>query len=275
MINSMTGFGSRTGKVAGLGKVSVEIKSSNHKFLETVLHLPEGFLSQEEPLRKEIEAKLKRGRVVLVINIMAGQPKKVFFNEKLLKDYILSLDHLKKQLQIQDNVSLDTLINLPGVLSLVEIDTAKAKICSGLKTLVNQAMSDLVKARQKEGAVLAAFLKTANRTLKKDLLMISARFRKVITQKASQIKIAEERLAFLKDYDITEEIKRLAFHHRNFNSKLSQSSPLGKELDFITQEMQREANTIGAKSCDVWISARVVQLKSCIEKMREQIQNIE
>lgn len=275
MINSMTGFGSRIGGVACLGKVCVEIKSSNHRYLETVLHLPEGFLSLEEPLRKEIEAKIKRGRIVLAINVMAGQSKRVFFNEKLLKDYLLWLNRLKKQFRIQDNLSLATLINLPGVLSLAEIDTAKAKVWLGLKRLVNQAISDLVRARQKEGAVLVAFLKTANHALKKDLEMISARFKKVIAKKASQIKIEEERLAFLKDSDITEEIKRLAFHARNFNFKLDQSSPLGKELDFITQEMQREANTIGAKSCDVWISGRVVQLKSRIEKMREQIQNIE
>ena len=94
-------------------------------------------------------------------------------------------------------------------------------------------------------------------------------------EKLTKIKTDEERAAFLKDKDITEEMERLVFHIRNFKTKLAQTGAIGKELDFIAQEMQREANTMAAKCCDVFISARVVQIKSQIEKIREQVQNIE
>jgi uncharacterized protein (TIGR00255 family) len=107
------------------------------------------------------------------------------------------------------------------------------------------------------------------------LKFVRARFQKVTKARAAGIKSSEECAAFLKDSDITEELERLDYHLKSFLRSLSRSSPIGKELDFIAQEMQREANTIGAKSCDSRMSGEVVQLKSRIEKIREQAQNVE
>lgn len=275
MLKSMTGFGSREKEIVPLGKISVELRSSNHKFLEIVLHLPEGFLSLEERIKKEIEAKIKRGRVTGVINIMGGHVGSVFVNRRLIKDYVSQFKNIKNRFRIKDEISINTLVHLPGVLSLVEARTSKAQSWPQLKILVRQALENLVKMRQKEGRALYVYLKKRTQAINDSLEILKLRFRKALQDKFTQIKTDEERAGFLKETDVTEEIERLTFHIRNFKNKLRCTGPVGKELDFIAQEMQREANTIAAKSFDAAISARVVQIKSQIEKLREQLQNIE
>lgn len=275
MIQSMTGFGCKEVKIVSLGKISVEIRSTNHKFLEIVLHLPEGFLSLEDKVKKEIESRLKRGRITCVINITGGKSNEIFINEALLKKYTTVLGKIQKQFRLENGLSLDTLIHLPGVLSLEEKDIDKTMIWPRLKILVNQTLSDLLRMRQKEGAALRGFLKNRAQELKNDLDGIKARFKDVIKNKTANMKSDDERASFLKDVDITEELDRLTFHIKNCTQKLAKGGSVGKELDFIAQEMQRETNTIGAKCCDTVISAKVVQIKSHIEKIREQVQNIE
>lgn len=275
MLNSMTGFGSRQAKISPFGKVSVELRSSNHKFLDMVFHLPEGFLSLEDRIKKEIEAKIKRGRLTCVVNIMREEAPSVFINKPLLKNYITELKNIKKHFDLKDGVGLDTLIHLPGILSLAESRIPKERIWPRLNLLVNQVLDDLVGMRQKEGRALYTYLKRRAQALSNNLGIIERKSRKITMDKCAQIKIDEERASFLKQVDITEELERLTFHIRNFKNKLAKRGPIGKELDFIAQEMQREANTMGAKSCSAAISARAVQLKSQIEKIREQVQNIE
>lgn len=275
MINSMTGFGAKECAAGAFGKICVELRTSNHKFLEIALHLPEGFLSLEERIKKEIEAKIKRGRVVCAINISGGEVASVTVNQKLLNNYIEATKRIQKQFAIKDGVKLDTLINLPGVVSLSESNLPKEKIWPFLKKLLNQALDILSSARRKEGEALVVHLKKEAQGLKDTLTGIRVRFKKIIKQKAAKITIDEERAAFLKNSDITEEMERLSYHIKNFVSKFSKGSPIGKELDFIAQEMQRETNTMGAKSCDTLISGEAVQLKSRIEKIREQAQNVE
>jgi uncharacterized protein (TIGR00255 family) len=152
MINSMTGYGRREAKVESLGTVRVEIRSTNHKFLETVLHVPEGFLALEEKIKKEIEVVVKRGRVTCAINITARHPENVFINKALLKKYASELKRIKKQLNVQGDLSLDTLVGLPGVLTLEEEGVPAASYWPSLKNLLAQASRDLAGARQKEGA---------------------------------------------------------------------------------------------------------------------------
>lgn len=270
----MTGFGCREAETPSFGKISVELRSTNHKFLEVVFHLPEGFLALEDKMKKEIEAKLKRGRVTCGINI-AGTLGHVFINEKLLKEYLATINRIKKNFALGGQMSLDALVRLPGVLSLAESSVSKVKIWPHLKPLLAQALGDLVKMRKKEGLALEGFLKARALALQAMLEKVKARFKDVIKKKAAEFTTPDERAAFLKDADISEEIERLSFHIKNLKNKLSKIGSLGKELDFIAQEMQREANTMGAKSCDVGISSYVVQMKSQIEKIREQVQNVE
>ncbi len=193
----------------------------------------------------------------------------------MLKNYILVFKKTKQEFQIKDDLGINTLINLPGVLSLAQDQISKAQIWPGLKILANQALADLVKIRQKEGRALQIHLNKRAEELEGNLGVVKVRFKKVIKEKLAQIKTDEERSSFLKNTDISEEIERLGFHIAHFTGKILKSGPVGKELDFIAQEMQREANTMGSKSCDAVISAQVVQIKSQIEKIREQVQNIE
>lgn len=275
MLQSMTGFG--IGEVAPkhIGKISVELRSTNHKFSEIVLHLPEGFLSLEEKIKKEIEPQIRRGRVVCAVRIFGTLPLEVFVNHKLAENYAAALRQLKKEFHLKDNLSLDALVRLPGVLCSTEKSVTQAQIWPALKTALGRAVVGLVKMRQKEGKALAGFLKNHALCLAKEIRLAESRFKKTIQEKCRRILTEEERSSFLKNSDITEELDRLSFHVRNLLQKLSQKGPLGKELDFIAQEMQREANTIGAKSCDAVLSGKVIQIKTQIEKIREQVQNIE
>lgn len=275
MINSMTGFGSSEVDIPGFGRMRVELRSTNHKFLEIVTHLPEGFLSLEDTITKEIESKIKRGRVVLALHIVGGCSHNVFINKRLLQKYVSAIQDIKGQLYVKDEVSADTLIRLPGVLSLTQSTLSKGRIWPRLKTSVNQALENLVKTRRKEGAALNVHLKKRGEILKTYLAAIEKKFKAAIKERSAKLPTDEERSSFLKSSDITEEIDRLGFHIKSFSHKLSKGGPIGKELDFIAQEMQREANTTGAKSCDKRISSQVIHIKSQIEKIREQLQNIE
>lgn len=275
MLESMTGFGSKEAQIKPFGKVSVELRSINHKFLETVIHVPEGFLFLEDRIKREIENKIKRGRVTCVMNIFGDKTQEVFINEKLLKKYVSAMERIKQQFDIQGALTLDAAIHLPGVLSLTEDTVLREKIWPELKGLIVAAVNNLAKMRKKEGAALSKYLKRRSQILKSELEVIKKRFKESAQIKMAELQNPDERAGFLKDADISEEIERLEFHIKNLSHKLSKTTPVGKELDFIAQEMQRETNTIGAKSCDSLLSNRVIQIKSQIEKIREQAQNIE
>jgi uncharacterized protein (TIGR00255 family) len=275
IISSMTGFGSHEVEINAIGRISVELRCTNHKFSETVFHLPEGLLSLEDKLRKEIDVRIKRGRIYCAINIKGRPAQGIFVNRKLLKNYLHELNSVKKEFRINDGLALDSLIRLPGILSLKEDRPIGAHIWEQLKPIFLQALTSLLVARQKEGRALSGLLNKRSVLLKKDLVFIKRRFVTAVKNKLKKITAEEERVAFLKGADVAEETDRLHFHINNFQHKLAQGGAVGKELDFITQEMQREANTLAAKSFDLIISGRAVEMKSQIEKIREQVQNIE
>lgn len=275
MIQSMTGFGSFETIIPDLGKVSVELRSTNHKFLETVLHLPEGSLSMEERIKKLIESQVKRGRVVCNLNISSKRAGNVFINKALLKKYTVKIQGIKKEFGIKNELDINTLINLPGVLALEEDRESPETIWPALKICVSAAVNNLVKTRKKEGAALQGYLRKQAEELKKELSAIQVRLKEALKVRLKALATDEERANFTKDTDTTEEIDRLSFHTHNFKSKLAKGGAIGKELDFIAQEMQREANTMAAKTFDVSVSAQVLKMKSLIEKIREQAQNIE
>lgn len=274
-MQSMTGFGSREAQVGQFGKICVELRSANHKFLDIAFHLPEGFLSLEEKIKKEIEAKIKRGRIACVINIIGKKALSVSVNRPLVGKYLFEIKNLKRHYGIHGEIGIDTLIHLPGVVSLEENGLPRESLWPRLKTLINACLAGLLKSRLKEGLALQKLLRKRIEALRVNTASIKTGFKKALKNKLSKLKTDEERAAFLKSTDITEELERLVFHLGNFKNRLSKGGPVGKELDFIAQEMQREANTLAAKSFDVFVSAMVIQAKSNIEKIREQVQNIE
>ena len=144
-----------------------------------------------------------------------------------------------------------------------------------IKPLLKEALDGLIKRRQQEGRAIYKDLMLSTQKLDRIIKAIKVRFKRVIRQKLKLYKSEEDKNSFLRNSDINEEIVRLAFHLKNFTRCLKSIKAIGKELDFILQEMQREANTTGAKSVDAFISDRVIGMKSQIEKMREQVQNVE
>lgn len=275
MIKSMTGFGAAQVEAFPLGRISIEIRSTNHKFLETVLHLPEGFIALEEKIKKEIETKVKRGRITCVITVTSSEQSEVYINNALLEKYFYALQETQTKFDLSNTIDLDMLIHLPGVVSLAQIDRGNIKMWPLLKRFLHRALHSLMLMRKREGRALYMVIGTSLKETLRGLNAVQVKFDKAVKQKIARLETDEEKSSFLKSSDITEEIERLAYHAENFYSKLSSNVPVGKELDFIAQEMQREANTMGAKSCDVSISAVVVEIKSNIEKIREQVQNIE
>lgn len=273
-LHSMTGFGSYELQIDAVGRVSVELRCVNHKFLEAVFNLPDGWIALEDKLKKELEGKINRGRIYCAINIKEPSGG-IFLNRKLIKNYLHELKSVKKEFKINDELSLDSLLHLPGVLSLKENKFTGVHCWEQIKPIFLKALAALLAARQKEGKALAALLKDRCRQLQQGLVFIRQRYATQIKTRLSKIPTSEEKLSFLKSADIAEELDRLNFHIKNFQQKISQGSPVGKELDFITQEMQREANTLAAKSFDLVVSGKAVEAKSQIEKIREQVQNIE
>ncbi|MCM8780477.1 MAG: YicC family protein [Candidatus Omnitrophica bacterium] len=271
----MTGFGSRECRLPGLGRVSVELRSTNCKFLDIILHLSEGYFYLEEKIKQMIAKKIKRGRITVGITINNEETNQVFMNKRLLKKYIMQIQEIKKEFKIQESMSLEGLINLPGVLALTKVYPSKKKVWLGLKGVLRQALEDLLRMRQKEGQALKRYLNVRLELMRGLLGEIKRGFKSAMQQRLRQIKTDEERNSFIKDVDISEEIARLNFHLNNFAHKLSGRRTAGKELDFLAQEMQREAATMAAKSFDTFVSANIVRIRTQVEQLREQLQNIE
>lgn len=276
MIKSMTGFGRGRGYISPWGRVNLEIRSVNHRFLDIVLHLPEGLLLFEQRLREEIGKRIKRGHIICRLEINTLQLKKPVFNKYLIKEYHLSLKRISRQLKLKDkDININTLIGLPGVLSM-QSQSSLSLSWRKLKPLVNKALDRLIQRRGLEGRALYRDLGIRMQRLGQMLTIIKSRFKKVTKRRLVLYNTEEEKNSFLKSSDINEEIVRLAFHLKNFTRCFrNKKTVVGKELDFILQEMQRETNTIGAKSIDILISSKVIGMKSEIEKMREQVQNVE
>lgn len=273
MLQGMTGFGSAS-KTFGRAKVTVEIKSLNHKFFEVISHMPEGFLGTEETLKKILAAKIRRGRVSLVLNTSGFAQEEAVLNKDIARRYFLLLRELKEQLKMKDSVCLANIIHLPGVFALEKMPQANHRLSGLLESLLKQALADLLKMRKEEGRVIARDL---GRRIK-DIQNIC----QAIQKKAAQAQGAKQKTASCEEFetyrkatDITEELLRLKLHLKSFLSATRKDEAVGKELDFISQELQRETNTIGAKSQDGVISGLVIKIKTQVEKIREQLQNVE
>jgi uncharacterized protein (TIGR00255 family) len=275
MIKSMTGFGSAQMRSSFLGKIQLEIRSLNHRFLEIVFNLPEGFAYLEEEMKQILARKIKRGRVVVNLNITKRPCEKAILHTHLIQEYYRALKKLKQQLSIKEEIGLAVLLGLPGILTLGETKRVGNKVSFALRELLAEALGHLEKHRQKAGAALYRELTSRIGRLKICLARIKRAARRAVKAKAALIESSEERGGFLKNTDISEELTLLEFHLGNFQNRMRQSQPVGKELDFIAQELQREVNTLAAKSFAVRVIADAVEMKSQIEKVREQLQNVE
>lgn len=293
MIRSMTGFGRGTVKTP-YGEITAEIKTLNHKSLSINCAPFNGLFLVEEKLKDIVNKKISRGKVFIRITREASGGSRslqtVEINEKTAKDFLDRINKLKKNLKVPGEVEIKDLLALPGV---VETSSSKKdnKLWVPLKQALTAATGSLVKYREKEGKVLAQDFKKRLGAISKSVTQIAkyekrsvSDFKKELKKKmkemtgepADRTKIEDEVALFARNCDIAEEITRIKGHIKAYLSAMAGTKKeVGKKLDFIAQEMQREANTMGAKSSSFELSQSVIEVKSQIEKLREQIKNVE
>lgn len=292
MLRSMTGYGRAQFADEDL-KFTVEIKSVNHRFLETVVKMPKKYSLLEERVKDLIRSKLHRGRVDVWVGIeeLSTQPGSLMVDKDLAMDYYNSLKELAEFAGIPAEISVYELSSLDGIVSLQEQETDLEQIWEKIKITFLEALEQLVVMRVKEGKRLGEELDNRIVMLLGLLSEIEARIPEVaeayksrlherINNLAEDIEIDPGRLAievaiFAEKSDITEEVVRFKSHLNQLGDSIFSGEPVGRKMDFLMQELNREINTIGSKSPDLLLSQKVVDAKSEIEKMREQIQNVE
>jgi len=290
--NSMTGFG--RGEANGNGyQFSIELKSVNHRFLEIVVRSPRNFIGFEERIRKMLQERFQRGRIEVYVNVVETEGRKRLV--KVDKDLALSYDKTLKDLALALHTTYETdiyrLVSLPEVLSVVEpeidLDTLW-RVCS--ESLL-KASDGFRQMRRNEGAKLTADLLQRLDLITEYLQTIAECAPSVVTDYQERLqerlqtllgeveldatRLANEVAYFADRASITEELVRFDSHLTQSREALRGSEPVGRKLDFIVQEMNREINTIGSKANDLRIGQQVVSVKSELEKVREQIQNLE
>ena len=294
MMKSMTGYGRGECTAKGVS-ITVELNSVNRKQAEVSLSVPSELESIEPDLRDLILASVSRGRVsgrVVLQYTGSSRASVVAVNETQAKAYRRELSKLAKSLEIPDNLSLDSLLRLPGVLESVQPTPDAKAFRAPIKSALGQALEGLLSMREKEGGNLGRDLakrlaklrrivkrvaKLAPDVLKHHRERLIERLKKanVDVPDMDDDRLLREIVYYTDRTDITEELTRLGSHFVQLEECLSDVVPVGRKLDFLAQEMFREINTIGSKANDANISSEVVTLKTELEKIREQVQNVE
>jgi uncharacterized protein (TIGR00255 family) len=290
----MTGFGRGESRFKN-GKITVEIKTVNHKFFDETLRLPENMASFEERIKEMLQKSIKRGKINLVLTYngsSAGCGGRIHINKALAKNYHAELVGLEKYLGVKNHLSVKEIMALPGVLGYEAVDPGFYEmIWPKVKKALEKALERLVADREKEGRHTYKELKVRASAIERLLGSIKSRahlnvdeYRKRFAERVKDLasggeidrgRLEMEVAIFAKNSDISEEIARLANHLSNFRTTIASSGEVGKKVDFIAQELHREINTIGSKASDFRISKNVIDIKGEIEKIREQAKNLE
>jgi uncharacterized protein (TIGR00255 family) len=273
MIRGMTGFGSAQLSSGGI-KGIVEIKSLNHRYFDISYYLPIGFGSIESKIRQMIQSDIERGRVTISIKITEKPHQSVALNKEAVQQHLKFVNMLKRQFKLKNNLTVSDLIALPGVLETKEVLVNPEEIWPGLEKALKKSIHALMVMRRSEGRSLAADVSDKLKRMQVQLKNIKARANAVLQEK-KKILTDDEFSSFQRSNDVNEELSRSSHYIAEMKMLMHSAVSVGKKMDFIAQEMQRETNTIGSKLQDKIVSNAVIALKSKIEKIREQSQNIE
>ncbi len=273
MIKGMTGFSRSEFSFQGF-KGSVEIKSLNNRNFDLACHFPPGLGALEERAKKILEQEFKRGRITVLINFLHKPCLRVSVNQALAQEYLSSLKKIQKALNLKGEIYLSEIVKMPGVLSVEEIPIPGQLLSEKIAIALRQAAESLLRSRSREGACLAKDISAKINHIQKTLMQMQQAAEKVFKRGESALS-SDEFSAFLRSSNINEELIRLRFHLNSLKNLLKSRDSVGKELDFICQELLREINTSGAKLPDKQVSSCAIKIKSAIEKIREQVQNIE
>ncbi|MED1202133.1 YicC/YloC family endoribonuclease [Heyndrickxia acidicola] len=291
MVISMTGFG-RSYKTSSAGTATVEIKSVNHRFCEFVVKTPRQLLKAEEKIKKTLSQYIKRGRVEVFISLNSeGLTKKSLqIDWSLLENYYQFILDVKNKYDIAASIDFKELLNLPDIVAVEEKEEGNEELEKLLLQAVEEAAVQLKNMRSIEGAELhkdlVLHLKKFQETVVELKLFVpnivkqyrdrlEKRIREYADGLLDEARIMTEIAIYADKADINEELTRLESHISQFGQTIELQDPIGRKLDFLLQEMNREVNTISSKSSHSKISSMTVELKTTLEKIREQAQNIE
>jgi len=289
----MTGFGLAEKTREGY-RVRVEIRTVNHRYSEVAIRLPRELLPLEEALKQELKRLVKRGRadVSVFVDRTAAQPVDVQVNWAALDRYMAAAEEIARRYGLHSDVSVHELIALPDILASAETTKPGGDPTHELASdAFREAADRLVAMREAEGRHLQRdleerlqVLRARREELAERAPLVVAGYRERLSQRLRELledvpldeqRVAMEAAIFAERCNVDEELTRLASHFSQFGSLLGSEEPTGRKLDFLVQEMNREVNTIGSKAGDAGMAAVVVDMKAELEKIREQIQNIE
>ena len=291
MIKSMTGYG-RANQEIDFRKYQVEIKSVNHRYLDISVRLPRELNYMEDYIKKAISAKIKRGKIDVFITFEddSKEGKKIKINTQLAKNYIAELRKLANEENLLTDIQITEIAKYPDVLSIQEnLDDKKIKI--ELLKVVEEATDKLINMRKAEGEKISEDLnkrldiiqekineldKFSTGLIEEYVVKLEERIKQILKeQEIDKNRLAQEVVIYADKCSIQEEITRLNSHIAQFKNILQSDDAVGKKIDFIIQEMNRETNTIGSKSSSLDVTNGVIDMKTEIENLREQVQNIE
>ncbi|MEP6937245.1 MAG: YicC/YloC family endoribonuclease [Chthoniobacterales bacterium] len=291
-MRSMTGYGRGEIDVAG-AKFSVELNSVNRKQSDIVINLPRDLAPLEPRVRQLINQSVSRGRtnVIVACGQAANGTRKLALDTALARSYHAAMRALQKELSVPGEITIGTVLQAPGVLRISEESLQPEEAWPNIEKALELALTDLIKMREREGKHLAKDLIQRLKVIQRNLKAVRGLYPAVVTKYRTalqerialadiEVKTDDDRLLkevalFADRSDISEELTRLESHLKQFAHHLRAKEPVGRTLEFIAQEIARELNTLGAKSNDAAISQHVVACKAELEKIREQVQNLE
>ncbi len=292
MIYSMTGYGGAKGELDSI-VVSAELKSVNNRFLDVSVRLPKSYLFAEEAIRSAVSARVSRGKVDVFISVdsSAADTVTIKVNQPLAEAYVAAVKELSEQYALHNDLSALSLARFPEVLSTSREDADRDTVTRAIVSVLEQALDDYNAMRAREGEKLRTDLLAKLDNIEQMVAVVEQRspqtvaeYRQKLTDKMQEVlsaaavdeaRILQEAAIYADRVAVDEETVRMRSHLAQFRQMLADGSPIGRKLDFLIQEMNREANTTGSKCADSQIAKIVIDMKAEIEKIREQVQNIE
>jgi len=291
MLHSMTGFGAASGESKGLA-IQVELRSVNHRYLQLKIRIPSEFGALEQKVDALIRKKLERGSVSATISVTHPGGSKATVDVDAARNYERMLTKLSKELKLDSGPDLKSLLLLPGVVSVDASAGHGQKEAKLLLVAVEEALGGLCEMREREGDSLEKDLRFHLAALRKLVVKIDKRMPQVVKAVQADLHRRVEGLlegrAVLQDSDlarevaliadrgdVSEELARLDSHIEQIETRVTKGGAVGKQLDFLVQELLRELNTIGSKCSDTKVAHWVIEGKTAVERMREQVQNVE
>lgn len=291
-MRSMTGFG--RAKLEKNNRIySIEIKSVNHKYSDISIKLPRSLNYLEDSIKKQISLKVARGKIDVFVTFenYSEQGKEVVINEELVKEYMEKFKLLAEKNNLSMNIPVTEITKLPDVLTLKETEEEEDTIQNELLECLEQAINNFVEMRTIEGNKIKEDLKAridkvecdvqkiseySTRLVQEYVVKLEERIKEILkTDVVDQSRLAMEVVLFADKCSVEEELTRLKSHIEQFRTLINSEGTIGKKIDFLLQEMNRETNTMGSKSGSLDITNLVVNIKTELEDIREQIQNIE